>query len=152
MQEQYFNFELEPGKQKENRKYNFHEKIISVIIPYYNDKDYILQTVTCVLNQTFPNYEILIIDDGSTEEESLKKLEEIEKIDERIKVLHKQNEGLAATRDYGAKHASSDSKYFMFLDADDLIEKTFLECAYWTLETNENASWAYSDSVRVWNR
>lgn len=92
-------------------------------------------------------YELLIIDDGSKDEESLKLLDEIENWDNRIKVFHKQNEGLAATRDYGASVASKDTKYFFFIDADDLIDKTYLECAYWTLETNKKASWAYSDSV-----
>ena len=68
-------------------------------------------------------------------------------MDNRIKVFHKQNEGLAATRDFGAKHSSECTKYLMFLDDDDLIEPTFFECAYWTLETNKEASWAYADSV-----
>ncbi len=77
------------------------------------------------------------MNDGSTKDESIKKLEEIEKIDKRIRVVHKENSGLAATRDYGAKLASPSSKYLLFLDDDDLINKTYLECAYWTLQTNE---------------
>ena len=143
-----FKFSLEPGiKKYENMEYNTHEPIISVIIPFYNSGEYIEQTIISVLNQTFPYYEILIIDDGSKDEKSLKKLEKIEKLDKRIKVFHKKNEGLAATRDFGARQASESSKYLMFLDDDDLIEPTFFECAYWTLETNKEAAWAYSDSV-----
>lgn len=144
-----FNFSLQPGK-KEYKKieYNEQKPIISVVIPFYNSGKYIEQTIITVLNQTFPYYEVLIVDDGSKDEESLKKLEEIEKMDARIKVFHKQNEGLAATRDFGAIHSSECTKYLMFLDDDDLIEPTFFECAYWTLETNkEAASWAYADSV-----
>ena len=154
-----FNFKLEPGKIEENRiKYIEHEPVISVIIPSYNSQEYIEQTIMCVLNQTFTYYEVLIVDDGSKNEDSLKRLEKIEKLDKRIKVLHKKNEGLAATRDYGAKYASNSCKYLMFLDDDDLIEPTFLECAYWTLETNKDAAWAYSDSLGfegqeyVWNK
>ncbi len=143
-----FNFSLQPGK-KEYKKieYNEQKPIISVVIPFYNSGKYIEQTIITVLNQTFPYYEVLIVDDGSKDEASLKKLEEIEKMDNRIKVFHKQNEGLAATRDFGAKHSSECTKYLMFLDDDDLIEPTFFECAYWTLETNKEASWAYADSV-----
>lgn len=142
-----FNFELEPGKNLERKNYKPKSPEISVIVPFYNDEKYIEQTVNCILNQTYPYFELLIIDDGSKDEKSLKKLEEVAKLDDRIKVFHKENEGLAATRDYGAGKASSETKYLMFLDSDDLIEKTFLECAYWTLETNKEAAWAYSDSI-----
>ena len=144
-----FDFSKEPGiKLLNNRKYEEEkEPIISVIIPFYNDKKYIEQSINCILNQTFPYYEILIIDDGSKDEESLKKLEEVSKIDKRIRVFHKSNEGLAATRDYGATKSSKTCKYLMFIDSDDLLEPTFMECAYWTLETNKDAAWAYSDSV-----
>ena len=143
-----FNFSLEPGRRILNKnKYEENRIVISVIIPFYNSKKYIEQTIISVLNQTFPYFEILIIDDGSTDKESLEKLEEVRKLDSRIKIYHKNNEGLASTRDYGAKKASEGSKYLMFLDDDDLIEPTFLECAYWTLETNREATWAYSDSV-----
>lgn len=144
---QYFDFKLEPGQRLEIGEYEQKEAQISVIVPFYNDEKYIEQTVNCILNQTYPYFELLIIDDGSKDEKSLKKLEEIEKLDNRIKIFHKENEGLAATRDYGAAKSSPNTKYYMFLDSDDLIEKTYLECGYWTLETNKEASWAYSDSV-----
>ena len=154
-----FEFSLEPGLKKyDDRDYTNDEPIISVIIPFYNSGKCIKQTIVSILNQTFPYYEILIIDDGSKDEESLERLKEIEKLDKRIKVFHKENEGLAATRDFGASKSSSSCKYLMFLDDDDLIEPTFLECGYWTLETNKEASWAYSDSVGfgtqeyVWNK
>ena len=144
-----FDFSKEPGiKLLNNRKYEEEkEPIISVIIPFYNDKKYIEQSVKSILNQTFPFYEILIIDDGSKDKESLEKLEEVSKIDKRIRVFHKNNEGLAATRDYGASKSSKTCKYLMFIDSDDLLEPTFMECAYWTLETNKDAAWAYADSV-----
>ena len=154
-----FEFKLEPGKKLNKQKtYIEKEPIISVIVPFFNSKNYIEQTITSILNQTFPYYEILIIDDGSKDQESLEKLEEIKKLDSRIKIFHKENEGLAATRDFGAAKSSKSCKYLMFLDDDDLIEPTYLECAYWTLETNKDAAWAYSDSVGfdkqqyVWNK
>ena len=142
-----FNFENEPGQKIDRWNYEPKSPVISVIVPFYNDEKYITQTVNCLLNQTFPCFELLIIDDGSTDELSLKKLDEIEQMDGRIKIFHKNNEGLAATRDYGASKAFKETKYLMFLDSDDLIDKTFLECGYWTLETNKDAAWAYADSI-----
>ena len=154
-----FDFSKEPGKKLEKQEYETKmEPVISIITPFYNSGKYIRQTVNSIINQTFPNFELLIIDDGSKDEESLKELEKIEKLDSRIKVFHKQNEGLAATRDYGAKKASKSSKYLCFIDDDDLIEPTYLECLYFSLITNPKASWAYTDSVGfegqeyLWNK
>ena len=141
-------YTLFPGrKRKEKENYEKKEPIISIITPYYNTNKYIDTTVNSVLNQTFPYFEWIIIDDGSTNKEDIEKLNNIEKLDERIKVYHKENEGPAAARDFGAKKTSKTSKYLVFLDSDDLINSTYLECAYWTLETNKKASWAYADTI-----
>ena len=144
-----FDYTLEPGRELNIKKFEDTniKPVVSVIMPFYNDKDYIRQSVTAILNQTFPLFEFLIIDDGSKDEESLKVLDEVSKWDSRIKVFHKENEGLAATRDFGASKSDDNAKYLFFLDSDDLIEPTYLECAYWTLETNKDASWAYSDCI-----
>lgn len=142
------NYKLYPGR-KPKMNYDFDEKdiVISIITPYFNTNKYIDETVSSVLNQTFPNFEWIIVDDGSTNEDDLQKLNEIEKKDKRIKVYHKKNEGPAAARDFGATKISDTSKYLLFLDSDDLINETYLECAYWTLETNSKASWAYADTI-----
>lgn len=141
-------YKLYPGR-KENIKLNFEKNnpLISIITPYYNTNKYIDETVKSVLNQTFPYFEWIIVDDGSTNKEDLVKLEQIGKADERIKIYHKKNEGPAAARDFGASKINNTSKYLLFLDSDDLINETYLECAYWTLETNSNASWAYTDTI-----
>ena len=139
-----------PGKELKQIDFeidNNQEPIISIITPYYNSQKYIEETANSILNQTFPYWEWVIIDDGSPEEEAKKKLKEIEKMDSRIRVLHKENGGTAAARDYGIEKSNESSKYIMFLDSDDLIDKTYLECCYWTLETNPKASWAYTDTI-----
>ena len=144
-----FDFDNRPIKLNPNNKLveeNF-EPVISVITAYYNGKKYIDETVNAILNQTYPYFEWLIVDDGSTDQESLEKLEEIKKRDFRIKILHKENSGLASTRDYGAAHASKSSKYFFFIDDDDIPAPTYFECGYWTLETHPGAAWAYTDIV-----
>jgi len=143
-----FDYKLYPGRKRENLEFEqIKEPKITIVTAYYNGHRYIDGTINSVLNQTFPCWEWIIVNDGSTQEESLNKLKEIEKIDNRIKIVSKENSGLAATRDYGAKLASESSEYLFFLDDDDLINKTYLECAYWTLQTNKDASWAYADVV-----
>lgn len=74
-----FDYSQEPGKVLQKKEYERKEPVVSVIIPFYNDKDYIEQSVNAILDQTFPLFELLIIDDGSKDEESLAKLEEVAK-------------------------------------------------------------------------
>lgn len=142
------NYNLFPGKNKKNdNKFDKKEPIISIITPYYNTNKYIDETINCVLNQTFPYFEWIIVDDGSTNKDDIEKLKQIEKVDSRIKVFHKKNEGPASARDFGAEKICNTSKYVLFLDSDDLINETYIECAYWTLETHKDASWAYTDTI-----
>ena len=160
MEKDYFDFSLMPGLKRDVNKIllNPKEPVISIITAFWNGGKYLEQTANCVLNQTFPYWEWLIVDDGSTNEESLNIIDNISKKDERIRVIHKKNGGLSETRDYGAKESKKSSKYYFFLDEDDLIDKTYLECAYWTLETNPDATWAYTDVVNfdgqeyIWKR
>ena len=144
-----FDYNLEPGKERRIIKYKETEykPQITIVTAYYNGHKYIDQTINCVLNQTFPFWEWIIVNDGSTNQESIEKLKEIEKIDKRIKILSKENSGLSATRDFGANQSSESAKYLLFLDDDDLIHPTYLECAYATLQTNKEASWAYTDVI-----
>lgn len=149
MEKDNFNFECIPGKcrEKEPTLLNQKEPVISIITAFYNGGKYLEQTANSIFNQTFPYWEWIIVDDGSTNSESLEIIEEVSKQDERIKILHKENGGLADTRDFGAENCSKCTKYLVFLDEDDLLDKTYLECAYWTLETNQDATWAYTDVV-----
>jgi len=145
-----FDYSLYPGRKLEKIEFEndeYTKPIISIITPFFNSKKYIEETANAVLSQTFSDFEWIIIDDGSTDEESLEILKKIEGLDKRIKVYHKENAGLAHTRDFGAGKSSKTSKYLVFLDDDDVINKTYLECAYWTLETNKEASWTYTDTI-----
>lgn len=93
----------------------------SFIIPVYNVENYLKECVESVLNQSFENYEIILIDDGSTDS-SLNICNHYKKIDERVKVIRKKNEGLAETRNRGLEDAKGE--YIIFLDSDDHLEKT----------------------------
>lgn len=121
--------------------------IVSIITPYYNGERYIEETAISVLNQTFPYFEWIIVDDDSPNQTAKDKLKEIENMDERIKVVHKENGGPALARDYGVQQADKSSEYLLFLDSDDLICSTYIECAYITLKTHPDASWTYSDTI-----
>lgn len=123
------------------------KKIISIITPFYNGTQYLEDTAKCIINQTFPYFEWLIIDDGSTNKESLAYLEKIKNMDSRIKIIHKENSGQSHSRDFGVQHCDANSKYVLFIDDDDILDDTYLECAYWTLETNKGASWAFTDVI-----
>lgn len=155
----HFDYTLQPGKTRENiRVAADHKTVISVITPAWNPSDKIFNVANCILNQTYPYFEWLIIDDGSTNQESLEYFKELEKMDERIKVLHKKNEGLSKTRDYGIRHSSKETEYIVLIDDDDLLDKTFLECAYYSMNAHPEASWCYSDVVNfegeesLWNK
>lgn len=143
----FWSYVKEPGK-KLNSNYvkdTKQQALISVITSYYNAQEFMWQTINCVLNQTFPYWEWIIVDDGSTDENAVEYLKQVEKIDSRIHIYHKENEGLAKGRDYAIKYASTD--YILPLDADDLIEPTYMETLYWTLKTNAKASWAFTNSL-----
>ena len=86
-------YTLTPGRKLEEQKYvkDDIEPIVSIITPYQNGDKYIEQTAYSVLNQTYPYFEWIIVDDGSPDENAREKLKEIEKMDSRIKILYKEN-------------------------------------------------------------
>lgn len=96
--------------------------MISVVIPLYNKEDYIKQTIESVLNQTFSDFEIIIVDDGS-KDNSLKIVQGIK--DSRLYVYQKKNGGVSSARNYGIRNAKFD--YIAFLDADDLWDENYLK-------------------------
>lgn len=98
--------------------------LISIIIPVYNKGDYVKKTINSVLNQTYQNFEIIIVNDGSTDHSELQILE-CQKQDSRIKYIKQENEGVAISRNVAINHASG--KYISFLDADDYYDSRFLE-------------------------
>lgn len=131
---------------------NSENPVISIITPYYNGGKTLMETANAVFSQTYPYFEWIIVDDGSKDKESLEKLKEIEKMDNRVVVYHKENGGPSVARDYGIEKSNKDSKYIFFLDCDDIPDKTMLECLYWTLETHSEASFAYTTMVNFGDR
>jgi glycosyltransferase involved in cell wall biosynthesis len=100
------------------------DPIVSIVIPCYNDAQYIEQAVYSALNQTYPNKEILVVDDGSNEETKTV----LEKLEHKItKLITQENKGQSTARNLGIKEAKGD--YILVLDSDDYFDATFCEKA-----------------------
>lgn len=143
-----------PGKEIKNigKIVKDEKPTISVITPFYNGGKTLMETVNGLFSQTYPFFEWIIVDDGSKDEESLKILAEVEKMDSRIKVYHKKNGGPSIARDFGISKADKNTKYIYFLDCDDIPDHTMLECLYWSLETHPDASFAYTTMINFGDR
>lgn len=142
----FFDFNKEPGK-KLGKKINIdiEKPLISIITPYYNAQEHIMQTANCVFNQTFPFWEWIILDDCS-KKENVEILYELEKMDSRIRIMfNSKNCGVSLTRDKGVEAALSD--YVFILDPDDLLDPTLFETSYIAALSHPEVSWVYSDSV-----
>ncbi|WP_051145378.1 glycosyltransferase [Butyrivibrio fibrisolvens] len=100
---------------------------ISVIVPVYNVEKYVIKCVDSIINQTYKNLEIILVDDGSTDT-SGEICDEYQKKDDRIKVFHTENRGLSCARNYGIKQATGE--YIAFLDSDDYVYGSYIEDLY----------------------
>ena len=99
----------------------------SIITPVYNVEEYLPQCIESVLNQDFNSFELILIDDGSTDSSGLI-ADSYQKKDSRIKVIHKENEGQGVARNIALKEAQG--KYILYLDSDDWLEKDALTHLY----------------------
>ena len=106
---------------------NYGNELISIIVPVYNVEKYLEKCVNSIVNQTYKNLEIILVDDGATDS-SGKLCDELAKIDNRIKVYHKENGGLSDARNYGVE--KSTGEYIGFVDSDDYIDAEMYEKLY----------------------
>jgi len=131
---------------KENSK-------LSIVIPYYNMGEYVMDTLNSLKNISIKNVEIIIVNDGSTDAKSLKVLEQL-KEDKSIAIYNKTNQGLSLARNFGAK--KSTGAYLAFLDADDTVSPEYYERALEVLKQYDNVSfigcWAqyFGESTDIW--
>lgn len=108
--------------------------LVSVIIPVFNVKEYLEKCIRSVLDQSYEDLEIIIVDDGSTDGSSIL-CDRFPELDHRVKVIHKVNGGLSDARNAGINVASG--KYFMFVDSDDTIKAETIEVMYNALRRND---------------
>lgn len=99
-------------------------KLISIIVPIYNAEKYISRCFNSLISQTYKNFEVIAVNDGSTDR-TFEILNQYEKKDQRIKVITKHNEGSASARNLALKYAKGD--YIAFVDVDDYVSVNFLE-------------------------
>ena len=109
------------------------EDLITIVIPIYKVENYLDKCVKSVINQTYKNLEIILVDDGSPDN-CPKKCDEYEKKDTRIKVIHKENGGLSDARNAGIDIAKG--KYITFIDSDDYVSEDYFEYMYNLLKQN----------------
>lgn len=134
------------------------EDLVSVIVPIYNVEKWLVRCLDSVRAQTYRHMEIILVDDGS-EDQSAVLCDCFEKIDGRIRVLHKKNGGLSSARNAGLDAASG--KYIYFLDGDDYIEPQLLEksvamleytgddwCSFWAVKEDAQGSRMYQIAFR----
>lgn len=98
--------------------------MISIIIPIYNASDFLQETIECILNQTYMDYELILVNDGSTDD-SLRIMKKYQQQDDRICIIDKKNSGLSDARNAGYK--KSKGEYILFLDHDDIFAPQMLE-------------------------
>ena len=98
---------------------------LSIIIPIYNGERYLRDTLDSVIGQSFTNYELILVDDGSTDTTGVI-CEEYAQRDSRIKVLHQRNQGMSKARDAGYQMSLPDTS-IAFLDGDDIFDSRMLE-------------------------
>jgi glycosyltransferase involved in cell wall biosynthesis len=129
------------------------DKLLSVVIPYFNMGRFIGECLHSVLNSTYQDLEVIIIDDGSTDPVSIQQLEKLGG-DPRITLIRQKNHGLAYTRNQGAQTARG--AWLAFLDADDKVSTTYYEKCIHALQHSDNVffagSWVqyFGDSHKLW--
>lgn len=100
---------------------------ISVIVPVYNVKNYLCRCIDSILSQTFPNFELVLVNDGSTDG-SGELCDRYKALDSRISVIHKINEGASSARNAGLDAAKGE--FILFVDSDDMVYPEYLEHMY----------------------
>lgn len=106
---------------------------VSILMPVYNGENYIEDTVEQIINQTYDNWELIIVNDGSTDK-TKSICEKLKQRDSRIKVINKENTGVSHTRNIALTNANEE--YIAFVDSDDYIDEKYLEILINTLKEN----------------
>ena len=110
-------------------------ELISIIVPIYNTEKYLHQCLDSILNQTYTNFEVLLVNDGSTDSSGIICQEYVEN-DSRFRYFEKNNGGVASARNLGLER-SGGGAYITFIDSDDWVEFNYLEVLYTALKEND---------------
>lgn len=114
--------------------------MVSIIVPIYNSQEYLHKCLNSILRQSYRNFELILVDDGS-KDDSGKILDDYKSRDSRIIVIHKPNGGVSSARNAGLEVAQG--KYILFIDSDDYVEENYVQ----TMLENENGDWLFSGII-----
>ena len=120
-------------------------KLITVVIPIYNTEQFLKRCIQSVLNQSYKNIEILLVDDGSKDKSGII-CDEVASLDHRIRVIHKKNAGLGYARNTGIENANGE--YICFVDSDDTIHCDMIEKLYNNMQ-KYNADTSYCSIKKI---
>ena len=116
---------------------------VSIIIPFYNTGDYTKEIIESIEANTYPDIEVVVVDDGSDDKSSIEQLEYLQKrLGNLVRIIHVANQGLATARNLGAQEA--EGEFLAFIDADDAFEANFIERAVQLLNKFSNVHIVYS--------
>lgn len=124
--------------------------LVSIIVPVYNVREYVERCIDSILNQTYENIEIIIINDGSIDD-SLNIVKKKYSNNEKVKIFSQENMGLSEARNTGIKNSAGD--YLCFVDSDDWVSPKFVELLYYSVARNNadigicNIEYIYSDGT-----
>lgn len=120
--------------------------LISIVVPVYNVEKYLIACLKSISSQSYPNYEVILVDDGS-KDNSGEMCETFAKTDNRFRVIHKQNSGLGSTRNVGIENSQGD--WITFVDSDDEIHPDYLSILLNAAEST-NSEISVCDFREVW--
>jgi len=129
---------------------NFKKPLVSIVIPVYNSEKYLQETVQSVINQTYSNWELIIVDDGSLDT-SLLIAEKFAIQNQKIQIIEKSNTGVSDSRNVGLR--SVKGKYVAFLDSDDVWLPNNLEAKIGLLQnTNVDAAYSFCETINEYSK
>lgn len=123
--------------------------LVSIIIPVYNVEEYLCACLDSVLNQTYKNLEVILIDDRSTDKSALL-CDEYAKKDERVRVIHNPHKGVSYARNTGM--ATAQGEWWMFVDSDDVIHPQMIEVLLNIASNNKDCKIVCCNNKRVYKK
>ena len=128
-------------------------ELISIIVPIYNVEDYLRECLDSIQKQTYPNFECIMVNDGSTD--NSKQIAEEYLVDSRFRLINQSNQGLSGARNTGISHIREESTFVAFVDSDDYVYPEFLEVLIEHIEDDvdiiEGMIECYHDKIKVDN-
>lgn len=129
------------------------DELISIIVPIYNVEEYLREYLDSIQKQTYPNFECIMVNDGSTD--NSKQIAEEYLVDSRFKLINQSNQGLSVARNTGIKHLNANSSFVSFVDSDDYVYPECLETLIEHIEDDvdiiEGMIECYHDKIKVDN-